>query len=43
MLFVSLLLLLLFRMFKGNITENLHETSTHLLGQPRDLMACCIC
>ncbi|MCG7218512.1 MAG: hypothetical protein K6253_01720 [Candidatus Liberibacter asiaticus] len=47
MLFVSLLLLslllLLFRMFVGIITENLHEISARSLGQPRGLTAYCIC
>ncbi|MFU0443790.1 hypothetical protein ACMBCN_03250 [Candidatus Liberibacter asiaticus] len=42
MLDVKLLLLLLFRMFVGIITENIHETSTCPLEQPRGLTACCI-
>ncbi|MCG7218312.1 MAG: hypothetical protein K6253_00645 [Candidatus Liberibacter asiaticus] len=31
------------RIFVGIITENIHETTTLLLGQPRGLKACCIC
>ncbi|MCG7218504.1 hypothetical protein ACMBCN_01885 [Candidatus Liberibacter asiaticus] len=43
MLFVSLLLLLLlFIMFVGIITEKLHETSIRLLGQSRGLTTCCM-
>ncbi|MCG7218660.1 MAG: hypothetical protein K6253_02520 [Candidatus Liberibacter asiaticus] len=33
----------IFGMFVGIITENPHEISTRLLGQPRGLMVCCIC
>ncbi|MCG7218244.1 MAG: hypothetical protein K6253_00225 [Candidatus Liberibacter asiaticus] len=42
--FIFLFLFCLFcRMFVGIITENFYETSTHPLGQPRSLTACCIC
>ncbi|MCG7218281.1 hypothetical protein ACMBCN_00490 [Candidatus Liberibacter asiaticus] len=43
LLLLSLLLIILFRMFVGIINKNLHKTSTHPLGQPRGLTACCIC